>query len=58
MSKRQKQRRGKGRETARPSLFFIIVLVLGLIFLAILFVRGIGRPAPPGLPGSSPAQQR
>lgn len=57
MTRRSKPRRGAHRNSGRPSLFFIIVLVLGLLFLSILFVRGIGRPTPPGLPGSPPAQR-
>lgn len=56
--KKRKQRRNKTRGGGRPSLFFLIVFALGLIFLTILFVRGIGRAAPPGLPGAPPASQR
>ncbi len=57
MAKRTKRRRSANARDARPSLFFVIILALGLIFLAILFLSGIGRPAPPGLPGSPPTQR-
>ncbi len=56
--KKWKSRRNRRRGGDRPSVFFLIVFALGLIFLTILFVRGIGRAAPPGLPGAPPASQR
>jgi hypothetical protein len=56
MKKRTKPRRARKEGPSRPSYFFLIVLALGMIFLAILFLRGIGRTAPPGMPGSPPAQ--
>lgn len=57
MTKQSKRRRRDHPSEGRPSLFFIIVLALGLLFLAMLFVRGISRSAPPGVPGTPPAQR-
>ncbi|HEY0591586.1 MAG TPA: hypothetical protein VGF40_07450 [Thermoanaerobaculia bacterium] len=57
MAKSSKRRRSTNPKDARPSLFFIIVLALGIVFLVILFITGIGRSAPPGLPGSPPTQR-
>lgn len=57
MAKRTKRRRHDNPRDARPSLFFIIALALGLVFLAILFLSGIGRSTSPALP-AAPATQR
>jgi hypothetical protein len=54
--KKMTKRRNAAGGPSRPSWFFMIILALGMIFLAMLFVRGMARPAAPGVPVSPPAQ--
>lgn len=55
MSKQSKRRRAK-EGPSRPSNFFIIALVLGLIFLVMLFVFRPDAPPPsPAVPSPAPA---
>jgi hypothetical protein len=37
----------KGKGSSRPSTFFLVVLALGLLFLAMLFVGTCGRTRAP-----------
>ena len=53
MSRHPRHRR-KEKGPGRPSWFFIVLLVLGLVFLAILFARGLSNSGPP-MPGPAPA---
>lgn len=50
MGKRYSQRKVHTAKAGRPSLFFIIAIIVALILLTWMFVTLVGRPAEPVAP--------